>query len=93
MNFVLAVAYHFCLALPAAITQPGAHLLAEPSNGFPPSFLTSDSEPREEHPRREGGDLADVEAAVAPPHVAHVEPPVVGVPEMDGRSSISALMN
>ena len=47
------------------------------------SGLTSDSEPREEHPRREGGDLADVEAAVAPPDVAHVQPPVVGVPEMD----------
>ena len=30
VNFVAAVAYHFCLALPAAFTQPGAHLLAEP---------------------------------------------------------------
>ena len=29
MNFVAAVAYHFCLALPAAFTQPGDHLLAE----------------------------------------------------------------
>ena len=25
-----AVAHHFCLALPAAFTQPGDHLLAEP---------------------------------------------------------------
>ena len=25
-----AAAYHFCLSLPAAFTQPGTHLLAEP---------------------------------------------------------------
>ena len=30
MNFVPAVNYHFCLALPAAFTQPGASLLANP---------------------------------------------------------------
>ena len=30
MNFVAALAYHFCLALPAAFTQPGYHLLAVP---------------------------------------------------------------
>ena len=30
VKFVPAVAYHFCLALPAAFTQPGAHLLAKP---------------------------------------------------------------
>ena len=30
VNFVPAVAYHFCLALPAAFTQPGAHMLTEP---------------------------------------------------------------
>ena len=30
VNFVAAVAYHFCLALPAAFTQPGTRLL-EPS--------------------------------------------------------------
>ena len=29
VNFVPAVAYPFCLALPAAFTQPGDHLLAE----------------------------------------------------------------
>ena len=29
-NCVPAVAYHFCLALPAAFTQPGDHLLAKP---------------------------------------------------------------
>ena len=28
MNVVAAVAYHFCLALPAAFTQPGDHLLS-----------------------------------------------------------------
>ena len=30
VNFVTAPAYHSCLALPAAFTQPGDHLLAEP---------------------------------------------------------------
>ena len=30
VRFVPAVACHFCLALPAAFTQPGAHLLADP---------------------------------------------------------------
>ena len=30
VNFAHALAYLFCLALPAAFTQPGDHLLAEP---------------------------------------------------------------
>ena len=30
VNFVTDLAYHFCLALPAAFTQPGEHLLADP---------------------------------------------------------------
>ena len=30
VNFVTALAYHSCLALPAAFTQPGDLLLAEP---------------------------------------------------------------
>ena len=30
MNFVTALAYVLCLALPAAFTQPGDHLLAKP---------------------------------------------------------------
>ena len=30
MNFVPAVVYHFCLALPAAFTQPGDHPLPDP---------------------------------------------------------------
>ena len=34
VNFVAAVAYHSCLALPAAFTQPGAHLLAEPPYNY-----------------------------------------------------------
>ena len=29
VNFVTALAYDFCLGLPAAFTQPGDHLLAE----------------------------------------------------------------
>ena len=31
VNFIPAVAYHICLNLPAAFTQPVDHLLAEPS--------------------------------------------------------------
>ena len=30
VNYVPALAYHLCLDLPAAFTQPGDHLLAEP---------------------------------------------------------------
>ena len=30
VNFVAAVAYHFCLSLPAAFTQPGAAFKASP---------------------------------------------------------------
>ena len=30
VNFVSAIPYHFCLAYPAAFTQPGNHLLAYP---------------------------------------------------------------
>ena len=30
ISFVPAVAYHFYLAMPAAITQPGDNLIAEP---------------------------------------------------------------
>ena len=30
VNFVPAVAYHFCLNLPAAFSQPGARLILEP---------------------------------------------------------------
>ena len=30
VNFVPAVAYHFCLALPTEFTQPWARLLADP---------------------------------------------------------------
>ena len=34
VNSVAAVAYHFCLALPAPFTQPGDHLLVEPCTLF-----------------------------------------------------------
>ena len=30
VNFVPAVAYHICLSLPAALSQPGRSLLADP---------------------------------------------------------------
>ena len=30
VNFVPAIAYHICLEFHAALTQPGAHILAEP---------------------------------------------------------------
>ena len=33
VNFVTDVAYHFCLTLIAAFTQPGYHLLAKPCRG------------------------------------------------------------
>ena len=33
VNFVSAVAYHSCLSLPAALTQPGQSLLADPCMG------------------------------------------------------------
>ena len=57
MNLVTALAYHFCLTLPAAFTQPGDLLLAEPcraDKGFGrqkvqvpsllPSFLRAESQ-------------------------------------------------
>ena len=34
VNFVPALAYHFCLNFPAAFTQPGARLLVEPCTLF-----------------------------------------------------------
>ena len=34
VKFVTAVTYHFYLALPAAFTQPGAHLLAVPCTSY-----------------------------------------------------------
>ena len=39
VNFVAAVAYHFCLAMPAAFRQPGDHLLAEPCTFLGGDFL------------------------------------------------------
>ena len=39
VNFVPALAYHFCLNLPAAFTQPGARLLAEPCISLAATFL------------------------------------------------------
>ena len=40
VNSIAAVAYHFCLALPAAFTQPGDHLLAKPCSPWTPQKLT-----------------------------------------------------
>ena len=34
VNFIAAVAYHFCLALPTEFTQPGDQLLAAPCKSF-----------------------------------------------------------
>ena len=39
VNFVSAVAYHSCLSLPAAFTQPGRSLLADPCIYFAIIFL------------------------------------------------------
>ena len=33
VKFAPALAYHFCLAMPATFMKPGAHLFAEPCNG------------------------------------------------------------
>ena len=42
VNYVTALAYHFCLALPAAFSQPGDRPLAEPctpeGTDTPPAF-------------------------------------------------------
>ena len=38
VNVVPALAYHFCLALPAEFTQPGNHLLAELCTSIPLDF-------------------------------------------------------
>ena len=40
VEFIPAVAYHFCLALPTAFTQPGAHLLAGPCISASPAGRT-----------------------------------------------------
>ena len=41
VNFIPALAYHFCLNLPATFTQPGARLLVEPCSSFVPNPLAS----------------------------------------------------
>ena len=46
VNFVPAVAYHFCLNLPAAFTQPGARLLVEPCMSHLPNSPMRDACPR-----------------------------------------------
>ena len=38
VNFVPALAYHFCLNLPATFTQPRARLLVEPCTARPSEF-------------------------------------------------------
>ena len=40
-NFVTALTYHFCLALPVEFTQPWDHLLAEPCISTMKSFQNS----------------------------------------------------
>ena len=46
VNFVPALAYHFCLILPAGFTKPGRILLAEPCRlgGPKPGRLSNDEE-------------------------------------------------
>ena len=34
VNFILALAYYYCLALPAEFMQPEAHILAQPCNSY-----------------------------------------------------------
>ena len=45
-NFFIALAYHFCLAVLAAFTQPGGHLLADPCTPYP--FFACAFQPRNE---------------------------------------------
>ena len=39
VNFVIAVAYHFCLNLPRAFSQPGGRGLADPCMGVDCSYI------------------------------------------------------
>ena len=34
VNFILALAYYYCLALPAEFMQPEAHILAQPCHSY-----------------------------------------------------------
>ena len=55
VNFVTAVAYNFCLSLPAAFTQPGCSLLAGPCTQTNPSvFLPASLLPSSEVDARMG---------------------------------------
>ena len=47
MNYVSAVAYHFCLNLPAAFTQPGFHSFGNPCT----ALGASRKRPSPVHPR------------------------------------------
>ena len=63
VNYIPTVACHFCQSLPAALTQPEAHLLADPAS----TLLTGS--PLMYHARRVGGlDLGaeQVRCAVSP---------------------------
>ena len=52
MNFDIAPAYHFCLALPVAFTQPGAHLLADPCSWQAGRRVAAHSSPTSESGER-----------------------------------------
>ena len=54
VNFVPAVAYHICLALSAAFTQPGNHLLAEPCVSLSPCSVQNPFRNYGGHERRNG---------------------------------------
>ena len=55
VNFVTAVAYNFCLSLPAAFTQPGCSLLSGPCTQTNPSvFLPASLLPSSEVDARMG---------------------------------------
>ena len=71
VNFVAALSYHSCLALPAAFTQPGDCLLAEPCT---PSFNAFSS-----HPSLPLLPLSSVSRRVARVQGAPLSPCMVGV--------------
>ena len=69
VHFVTALAYHCCLAWPAAFTQPGAHLLAEPCILHHPSLPFSIRTRRATPVRAAGTGLATRRPS-APPSAA-----------------------
>ena len=61
VNFVPALAFHFCLALPATFTKPGDHLLAEPCTSY---LLFQEQDVSKGEGAEEGEQITDEVASV-----------------------------